>query len=81
MADQVSKSMTTIGWVLISIIGIVVGGGFLYGLVMFLGAAAVAIWIRLLVLIGLVGLALLMAVVIRDRVKEHKTDKYKDIEV
>ena len=80
MADQISKSMTTVGWVLISIIGIVAAGGAGYLIVMLL-ISPIPIWIKLLAIVGLLGFALLMTSVIRDRLKAQKDDKYKDIEV
>ena len=81
MPDQISKSMTTVAWILISIIGIVVAAGATYGIAMFLVTPGIAVWIKLLTAAGIVGFVLLMIVVIRDRLKERKTDKYKDIEV
>lgn len=80
MPDQISKNMTTAGWVLISILGIVAAAGGGYLIIMLL-AAPIPIWIKLLAVVGLVGFALLMASVIRDRFKAQKHDKYKDIEV
>ena len=80
MADQISKSMTTVGWVLISILGIVAAVGAGYLIVMLL-ISPIPIWIKLLAIIGLLGFALLMTSVIRDRLKAQKDDKYKDIEV
>ena len=81
MSDQISKSMTTVAWVFISIIGLVVAGGVAYGLITVLATPGIPVWIKLLILAGILGFALLMIVVVRDRLKEHKTDKYKDIEV
>ena len=80
MPDQISKNMTTAGWVLISIIGVVGAGGVGYVIVMLL-ISPIPIWIKLLAVVGLVGFALLMGSVIRDRFKAQKDDKYKDIEV
>ena len=80
MADQISKSMTTVGWVLISILGIVAAVGAGYLIVMLL-ISPIPVWIKLLAIIGLLGFALLMTSVIRDRLKAQKDDKYKDIEV
>lgn len=81
MSDQVSKSMTKVAWILISIIGIVVAIGFVWGGVTFFVVPGLPGWIKLLVAVGLLGVGLLCVVVIRDRIKEHKTDKYKDVEV
>lgn len=80
MPDQISKNMTTAGWVLISIIGIVAVAGGGYVIIMLL-ASPIPVWIKLLAVVGIVGFALLMASVIRDRFKDRKDDKYKDIEV
>lgn len=81
MADQVSKSLTTVAWVLISIIGLVIVGGALFGLLTFFAIPLISVWVKLLVAIGLIGGSLLLIVVIRDRIKEHKADKYKDVDV
>ena len=81
MADDVSKATATIGWTLLALIGVVIAGGIVYALVMLFAAPLVAIWLKLLVAIALLGGALLLFSVIRDRWREHKTDKYKDIEV
>lgn len=80
MADQISKSMTTVGWVLISIICIVAAVGVGYVIIMLL-ISPIPIWIKILAVVGILGFALLMASVIRDRLKAQKDDKYKDIEV
>lgn len=80
MPDRISKNMTTAGWVLISIIGVVATAGVVYVIGMLL-ASPIPIWIKLLAVVGIVGFVLLMASVIRDRIKDHKDDKYKDIEV
>ncbi len=80
MADQISKSMTTVGWVLISIICIVAAVGVGYVIIMLL-ISPIPIWIKILAVVGILGFALLMASVIRDRFKAQKDDKYKDIEV
>lgn len=80
MADQISKSLTTVGWVLISIIGIVAAAGLGYVFILLL-ISPIPVWIKLLAIVGLIGFTLLMISVIRDRLKESKTDKYKDIEV
>ena len=81
MADQVSKSMTTVGWLLVSIIAIAVFASMLYAFSLFLGSPEYASWVKILVAIGLLGAVLLLAVVVRDRWREQKTDKYKDIEI
>ena len=80
MADQISKSMTTVGWVLISIICIVAAVGVGYVIIMLL-ISPIPIWVKILAVVGILGFALLMASVIRDRLKAQKDDKYKDIEV
>ena len=80
MPDRISKNMTTAGWVLISIIGVVATAGVVYVIGMLL-ASPIPIWVKLLAVVGIVGFVLLMASVIRDRIKDHKDDKYKDIEV
>lgn len=80
MPDRISKNMTTAGWVLISIIGVVATAAVVYVIGMLL-ASPIPIWIKLLAVVGIVGFVLLMASVIRDRIKDHKDDKYKDIEV
>ncbi len=81
MPDQVSKSMSTVGWILISIIGFVATVAALWGIFTFFLAAAIAAWLKILVAIGLLGFGLLCTVVVRDRLQESKSDKYKDIEV
>lgn len=81
MADTVSKVVANVGWGLLAILGVIIGGGILYSIVLLFVAPMVAIWLKLLVAIGLLGGAFLLFSVIRDRWLEVKKDKYKDIEV
>ena len=80
MADQVSQTLTRVGWGLLIVIGVAVLAGALYGLAIFL-ITPVAVWLKLLVLVALIGGALLCFVVVRDRVRDQKSDKYKDVEI
>ena len=80
MADQVSQTLTRVGWGLLIVIGVAVLAGVLYGLAIFLITPG-AVWLKLLVLAALIGGALLIFVVVRDRVRDQKSDKYKDVEI
>lgn len=75
MADQVSKSLTTIGWVLIGIIGIVLAGALLFVVAMFFAAPAIAVWLKLLVAVVLIGAGLLFFLAIRNFMKDTEIDK------
>ena len=81
MSDQVSKSMTKVAWVLIAILGIAITASITFGFIMLLLTPGLPVYIKLLVVAGVIGFGLLLIVVIRDRIQEHKNDKYKDIEV
>ena len=81
MGDSVSKTSAQIGFVLLGLICLVVGAGLLLLLVFFLAVGSVPIWLKALVGVGVVGMALLVFAVVRQRVAESKTDKYKDIEI
>ncbi|MCY4142568.1 MAG: hypothetical protein OXG08_02615 [Gammaproteobacteria bacterium] len=80
MADPVSKTTTQLGFVLL--LCLVVGYGFLAVvlIVMALGSPVIPIWVKVMVILGVVGMGLLLFSVIRQRLIESKTDKYKDVQ-
>ena len=80
MGDSVSKTSAKIGFVLLGLICLVVGGGVIWFLVVVLSAEDVPLWLKSLRLIAAIGGALLVFAVVRQRIIDSKTDKYKDIE-
>lgn len=81
MGDSVSKTSTQIGFVLLGLICLLIGGGAILLLGVFFAVGAIPIWLKALVFIGAAGVALLIFAVVRQRIVESKTDKYKDIEI
>lgn len=81
MGDSVSKTSTQIGFFLLGLICLIVGGGAILLLGIFFAVGAIPIWLKALVFIGVAGAVLLIFAVVRQRIVESKTDKYKDIEI
>lgn len=81
MADNVSKATALIGWVLLGFLAIAVGIGALYVIWLLFVSVGIPPWLKLLLGVGIIGGGFLIFSVVRDRWQEHKTDKYKDIEV
>ena len=81
MGDSVSKTSAQIGFVLLALICVAIGGGAVLLLGVFFAVGAVPIWVKALVFIGVAGGALLIFAVVRQRIIESKTDKYKEIEI
>lgn len=80
MTDPVSKTTTQLGFVLLLCLAL--GYGFLAVvlIVMTLGSTVVPIWAKILVVLGVAGMGLLLFSVVRQRLIEAKTDKYKDVQ-
>jgi len=78
MNDQEVKTSRSIGWVLF-VVGLLFAGA--VGLGIFIGDASIPLWTKLMMVAIYGGLALLLYSVLRQRLTEQKTDKYKDVEV
>ena len=78
MNDSSVETTRGLGWILF-IAGIVIAAGI--GLFTFLFVSDVPIGVKLLMIVIYGGLALLLVSVLRQRMIEHKTDKYKDVEI
>jgi len=78
MDDKVVKTSLGIGWVLV-IGGLLAMGG--VGLYHFVIEDSMAIWQKLIIVAIYGGLAALLFSVLRQRLIERKTDKYKDVEI
>ena len=81
MTDNTSKGLTTLGLLLLTIPAVAIVIGSIYGLSFVLFDPNVPMWIKALLVIGLIGGVILLVVVIRDRLREAKDDPYKDIEI
>ena len=78
MPDNVVRATSSVGWLLL-IVGIVIGVGiaiFQWGI-----APDVSLSIKLLVGAIYLGMAFLLVSVLRQRLIDRKTDKYKDVEI
>ena len=78
MHDSTVQTTRSIGWLML-IAGLLVVFGI--GLVAFLFSDEIGTGMKLLLVAIYGGLALLFFSVIRQRFIEHKTDKYKDVEI
>lgn len=78
MPDNVVRATSSVGWLLL-IVGIVIG----VGIAIFQWAIApdVSLYIKLLVGAIYLGMAFLLVSVLRQRLIDRKTDKYKDVEI
>lgn len=78
MDDKIVKTSRSIGWLLF-IAGLLVLAGF--GLFGFIFSAEIHLGMKLIMVAIYGGLALLLVSVLRQRLIERKTDKYKDVEI
>ena len=78
MDDPTVQTTRSIGWILFIAGWVIIGG---IGLFAFLFASDISIGMKFLLVAIYGGLGLLFFSVLRQRVIEHKTDKYKDVEI
>lgn len=78
MEDSTNKVSRGIGWLLFIAGLMVVGGFFLYE---FIVDGAIPAWLKLAIAAIYGGLFVLLLSVLRQRMMESKTDKYKDVEI
>ena len=78
MKDNLVRSTSNVGWLLL-IGGIVIGGG--VAIFEWVYTPDVPLLVKLVVGAIYLGLALLLLSVLRQRLIERKTDKYKDVEI
>ena len=78
MQDNLDRSTSSIGWLLL-IGGIVIGGG--VAIFEWVNTPDVPLLVKLIVGAIYLGLAFLLISVLRQRLIERKTDKYKDVEI
>ena len=78
MPDNVVRATSSVGWLLL-IVGIVIG----VGIAIFQWAIAPDVSLSIKLLVGAIylGLAFLLVSVLRQRLIDRKTDKYKDVEI
>ena len=78
MEDQGVQTSQSIGWVLF-MTGILIAIG--AGIIAFLAADDMPLWTKFMFFAIYGGLAVLLYSVLRQRLIERKTDKYKDVEI
>jgi hypothetical protein len=78
MSDNTVKTTRQIGW-LVFIAGLLAIGGI--GIIGFLFSDEIEIGMKLIIIAVYGGLATLLFSVLRQRLIERKTDKYKDVEI
>jgi predicted anti-sigma-YlaC factor YlaD len=78
MTDTTVRTTRGIGWLLFIAGLLAIAGVGLYG---FLVDAGIPIWMKLILVAIYGGLAVLLFSVLRQRLIERKTDKYKDVEI
>ena len=78
MPDNVVRATSSVGWLLL-IVGIVIG----VGIALFQWAIAPDVSLSIKLLVGAIylGMAFLLVSVLRQRLIDRKTDKYKDVEI
>ena len=76
MADAPSRTMATVGWILLIVTIFGLAG---YATFMFFMDDSVATWFKIVKSILVIGFALLLGSVIRQRFIARKTDKYKKV--
>jgi anti-sigma factor RsiW len=78
MEDQGVQTSRSVGWMLF-ITGVLIAVG--AGIIAFLAADDMPLWTKLMFFAIYGGLAILLYSVLRQRLIERKTDKYKDVEI
>jgi hypothetical protein len=78
MNDNTVQTTRRIGWLLF-IAGLLAIAGI--GVVGFLFSDEVSVWMKLIIIAIYGGLGFLLFSVLRQRLIERKTDKYKDVEI
>lgn len=78
MDDPTVQTTRSIGWILLIAGWLIIGG---IGLFAFLFSPEVSIGMKLLMVAIYGGMAMLLFSVLRQRLIESKTDKYKDVEI
>lgn len=78
MNDNTVQTTRRIGWLLF-IAGLLAIAGI--GIVGFLFSDEVSVWMKLIIVAVYGGLGFLLFSVLRQRLIERKTDKYKDVEI
>ena len=78
MSEPVVSGTRGLGWVLF-LTGVVIVAGI--GLVAFINDPGVSVGMKLILVAIYGGLGLLLFSVLRQRLIERKTDKYKDVEI
>ena len=81
MGDSISKTFEQIGFVLLGLVCVVIAGGMLWVLIAMLSSGAIPLLLKILILVAAIGGILLVFAVVRQRLVDSKTDKYKDVEV
>lgn len=78
MNDNTVQTTRRIGWLLF-IAGLLAISGI--GVVGFLFSDEISVWMKLIIIAVYGGLGFLLFSVLRQRLIERKTDKYKDVEI
>jgi 4-hydroxybenzoate polyprenyltransferase len=78
MSDKAVKITRQIGWLMFIVGLLAIAGIAVFG---FLFDGGIPIWMKLIIIAVYGGLAFLLFSVLRQRLIERKTDKYKDVEI
>ena len=78
MQDNMVRSTSSIGWILL-IGGIIIGAGI--GILEWIYTPDMPLVVKVIVGAIYLGLAFLLISVLRERLIERKTDKYKNVEI
>lgn len=81
MKDRVTKLFTNVGLLSLLLCAICYVGIAIWGISAGLFSHELPLIFKGLIVFGIVGVGILLLVVIRERLIESKTDKYKDVEL
>lgn len=81
MSDSISKISEQIGFVLLGLVCVAISGGVLWALIAMLSSSEVPLLLKILILVAAAGGILLVFAVVRQRLIDNKTDRYKDVEI
>ncbi len=78
MTDTTSRTMEGVGWLLVIAAALALAGFIGYGMFFSGDESPVIVWVVGVLYLGFV---ILFLTVLRQRIKDRKSDKYKDVEI
>ena len=81
MPDSITRTTTTLGFILLLVLAIGYVGLAIAGIFVAMSSDELPIYAKVIIVVAMVGFGLLLFAVVRQRIIDYKTDKYKDVEI